>query len=685
MSQLGRAAQRGGGGALQGRNNLAAQRQGSGAYVSLDGHLILGDEATAEVGDSDDPTNTAMFLDESEENELVNVAPGTPLAFKKLGQMTVKSISRQRDSQTPGRPQHSAGRSNIRYDNAESPSKKGRGSHPPLLSSRIPAPPTARAAGRRLAEADDASVPLSVRKIRTSQRAANILDRIKHATPRPKMNGKENAAGAIVDGVLRLDGRAPGQPRTVALEPPLDRAGRLEFVLPRELGAASGTGRHDEPSTPYRMLLALSKDSGQAWEREMGAEHSQPMDGDARPRTPVRQTAALVDVATPSTDYKKRIEGLRQFFCQPAHEAATGATRRNGNMLISFDAPDRQGSDESAALSLQLSQVSSIPNVEVGVDLLQSPSLTPTLTPTQRARDMEGVPRSLRRDPDWGSASSLLLSFTSRYQEQDLSLPVPFVLNKANAPGLDGANANRQADLFGLSSRLNSSICALNHGLREHMARNGAARTGEVAFGAAAGAVEKAGAELNQSLAALAPQTRNLPAVSPGAASASPSELESQLETLRKTMDDTREIMSTIQAQLGQGQARESTKLDDIARLLGALDMRLHMLEDRQRLDQGAGEPAADPGTTPKRANAGSTKVRPASTPSRNLVSHAGQLAVHYLTQYPMVLIGALIVILVSELLVIGGIAPDMRQIRALGGAAMQAVKSHLGPPQPPS
>ncbi|KAJ1721582.1 hypothetical protein LPJ61_006023, partial [Coemansia biformis] len=194
MSQLHGPAPHGSGGAL--RSQAAARRAGQGAaYTSLDGQVIQSGGPRAGQGDvsDDDPTNTAMFLDESEENELVSVAPGTPMAFKKLGQVTVKSITRQRDSQTPGRAQggpsaglqrtqRGAGGS-ARYDNAESPSKKGRGGRAPLVGSRIPMPTSAqpaRAAESRQAEADNTEVPLSVRRIRSSRRAGIILDRIKH-------------------------------------------------------------------------------------------------------------------------------------------------------------------------------------------------------------------------------------------------------------------------------------------------------------------------------------------------------------------------------------------------------------------------------------------------------------------------------------------------------------------------
>ncbi|KAJ2795342.1 hypothetical protein H4R21_005147, partial [Coemansia helicoidea] len=501
-----------------------APQQGGDAYVSLDGQLIRGGAAAGGVGDSDDPTNTAMFLDESEENELVDMAPGTPQAFKKLGQVTVKSISRQRDSQTPGRTiQRSAEGGSARYNNAESPSKKGRGSHTALLSSRIPAPPTARAAGRRLDEAND-GVPLSVRKIRSSQRAANILDRIKHAPSDAKSNGKESAAGSIVDGVLLLDSRAPDRPCGTALQPSLAPREGPKFALPRppELeDEASRVGDLREK------LLEIQQQQQQQQQQHTARTSPGDVPHNGKHTTPYRELT--------------RIEGMRQFFSQPHHEAAagaaseaaTGTVRRNGNLLISFDAPDRQECDGSAPLSLQLSQVSSIPNVDEAVDLLQSPS------PSPQARDMEGVPRSLRLVPEWDSGSPLLLSFTSRFQEHDMGGPVPFVLNSAGAPGLCDLDTDEPADLIGLSSRLNASICALNHGLREHMVGNAATQTGGDVMGAAADAMERVGAELNQSLVSLAPRARNVVGGSPGTASASPSEIEGQLETLRKTMEDT--------------------------------------------------------------------------------------------------------------------------------------------------
>ncbi|KAJ2692663.1 hypothetical protein GGH99_001593, partial [Coemansia sp. RSA 1285] len=102
--------------------------------------------------ESDDPTNTAMCLDENDEKELHGVAPNTPMAFEKLGQLTAKSISRQKVAQTPGKTRTGLGstgqrtetadsaRASTWYTNAGSPSKKGRQNNndADLLSSAIP-------------------------------------------------------------------------------------------------------------------------------------------------------------------------------------------------------------------------------------------------------------------------------------------------------------------------------------------------------------------------------------------------------------------------------------------------------------------------------------------------------------------------------------------------------------------
>ncbi|KAJ2028010.1 hypothetical protein GGI08_009818, partial [Coemansia sp. S2] len=181
------------------------------------------DEDDSAGMESDDPTNTAMFLDDSEEKELHGVPPGTPQAFKKLGQLTVKSITRQKDSQTPGRTQTrtsaipqlgksgSAGR-NSQYTNNISPSKRGRNDNDDMLplGAAVPVRPVERPS--------EPVVPLSVQRLRASQRASRILDNIKGTAPLFDSHRGPNG------GVLPLQFGAPAnqQPR-VNLNPEFDR------------------------------------------------------------------------------------------------------------------------------------------------------------------------------------------------------------------------------------------------------------------------------------------------------------------------------------------------------------------------------------------------------------------------------------------------------------------------------
>ncbi|KAJ1796963.1 hypothetical protein LPJ59_003433 [Coemansia sp. RSA 2399] len=120
--------------------------------------------------------------------------------------------------------------------------------------------------------------------------------------------------------------------------------------------------------------------------------------------------------------------------------------------------------------------------------------------------------------------------------------------------------------------------------------------------------------------------------------------------------------------------------------------MRLHMLEGRQRLEQNAS-------LTPQRSNIGSTKVYASNRQhgsvqgqgqnqnrQQDIISRIGQLAVYCLNRYPLMIIGALFIILLSELLVIGGFSLDMQSMRGLGQYALEEVKRHIpAPPQPPS
>ncbi|KAJ2778176.1 hypothetical protein H4R18_004768 [Coemansia javaensis] len=608
----------GGGGAA-----AQARQQPSTTYISLDGRVITEEAdaaaaaaaAAASDDDDDDPTNTAMLLDENDERELAGVVPGTPMALKRLGQVTVKSITRQRVSQTPvrgqgtglRRAQRGAGLGDAGYGGSESPSKKGGDGRQSavLMGSRIPmmpAPAAARAdAGQQLPE-----VPLSVRRLRSARRAGNILSRIKQMPP---------GARAPADSHPQ---EAGGPAPAFVLSRPADPAAEAAAVRAMRGDAAAC-------ATPVPKARRRRQDTPHSKSRAEPQQSEVEDDGSSLPRTPAKQPAGALDAATPAADCRERIESLRKFFCRADQDPAPGGSN---NLLISFDGADRQACRGSPPLSPQLSQLSPIQGTGGADDLLQTPLLH--CSARRPAAALGGLGRGAADE----SATSLLISFTSRLQDRDLDGPVPFALDGA------GRQADDQSNLIDLSSRLHCSASALDQVFRKQAARN-------AAEGAAK---EPAG-----------------------------SEIAKQLEALRKAMEETMAAVAAIQGELGQqrqGQAKEGARLDDIGRLLGALDMRLHMLEDRRRLDESAGL-LADGLASPQRASAGSTKVRPggaAAAAPRGVAGRAGQALAHCLARHPLLLIGALAVILVSELLVIGGAMPDMR---ALGTAALAAAERH--------
>ncbi|KAJ2616087.1 hypothetical protein H4S08_000962 [Coemansia sp. RSA 1365] len=704
------------------------------------------DEGIGEADiDSDDPTNTAMFLDESEENELVNVVPGTPLAFKKLGQMTVKSITRQRDSQTPGRPQigFSTGRQQVddngstsrnpRNDNIESPTKKSKKRHASLLDTAIPmlTPAGAGRESSKQRQGSEETAPLSVLRLRSSRRAGDILNTIKRTSPKPKAVEQKSAAdgsallmdfGTVAQQQMSSTGSVFGRD-----QPSAPVMSKLTYIKgpPQSSQSAARKGnerkiregkevdvcktpeskrRHPRNDTPYNMLRPLSEKSNESnaskyTELEIvdgaainGLQGSAPSNQNMH--TPEKQGLTNADAPTPMTDCRKRIQSLRNYFNSSTNNAIAGGAldekkmtpvppKHSSNLLISFDTVDRQKSDSSAPLLSELSQISSIRNADDDIDLLQ---LSPS--PIRSVQIAEGGAGGLDYDLGDASASSLLLSYTSRQHDpRDLNKPIPFVLNQEEIAQQERQRAGGRANLIDLSFRLNSSINALNHGLREQLARKDASHDDRGHMDKAADEISKTGAELNQSIASLTGHRETAVVVSPGAASATQSELEGQVETLRKTMEETKAIVFAIQGELDQqrqSSVSEDTKLDDIARLLGALDMRLHMIEDRQRFEQGVGTSAGGTGS-PQRANAGSTKVHTNGTHGNDMVSRIGQFVVDWLSRYPLMLIGGLFIILVSELMVIGGIKPDVHRVRGLGMYALNEVKRHISVPEPPS
>ncbi|KAJ2501940.1 hypothetical protein GGH96_001466 [Coemansia sp. RSA 1972] len=649
----------------------------------------LGSSVEDEAGiDSDDPTNTAMFLDDSEESELKSMVPGTPLAYKQLEQVTQKSISRQRDSQTPGRPQNgtsaiaqSRSSRSSRYANDESPSKRGKNQ----LAAQTGIPMLTPAVRRPNVGVE----PQSVLQIRSSRRASNILDRIKQA-PQAQYSILDKLKQASADSTNSHDAGHAMRNVQTGVDPSFNKNEFSPFLFSKLARVQNKVSRAAEPrqadvcktpetkprrygpSTPYNMLRALSEKSSESGSaprvsgeasssKALGAGDSKALGSDPFMSTPVKHDGVMTSETATRTENRERIESLRRFFDKHMGDLIPSETedeakavvpdRDRGDMLISFDAGEQTA---QVPCMSRISQMSSIRQSDRADELLQSPS------PRRAPCTLE--PKAINAAD---SASSLLLSFTSRH-DHDLSKPIPFLLNQIEQQ--DAEWTGDKSNLIDLSSRLNTSINALNCGLREHLARATAADV--VAADGVAAKAEPASAK---------PVATNSCVEGGDQASASEIELKGHVDTLRKTMEETKSIVSSIQAELGQqrqGHASDDAKLDGIARLLGALDMRLHMLEDRQRLDQTS---QASP--ISRRTNTGSTKIHPTNS-QIDILSRLGQFIVYCLSQYPLMIIGALFIVLVSELVYISGIRLDAQMLE-YGRYALGEVKRHL--PQPPS
>ncbi|KAJ2907861.1 hypothetical protein GGI21_003465, partial [Coemansia aciculifera] len=486
--------------------------------------------------DSDDPTNTAMFLDDSEEKELRGVPPGTPQAFRKLGQLTVKSITRQKDSQTPGRTQTrtsalaqpgnsgSAGRSS-RYADNVSPSKRGRhdengvmlGAAMPVRSSE---PPT---------------VPLSVQKLRASQRAGRILDRIKDITPLFGARGAPSGIpqplqfGVPVNQRLSVNiepefernefspivfskhGHVKRQSTMAALNPK-DLAREMSAICEDEdAGRKTPENKHRVPvaDTPYNLLRALSERSNESRvverppaplsvDADRGYPQPKQSSGDPLMRTPEKQPTLNLLEDTPPSVPRERLDSLRKFFKEHSSAAqehqpselskaisAQASTRRkDGNsLLISFEGFDNQkqqqhlqSNEEEALAPLStstLSQISSIRHPDgTMMNFLSSPSpLRPIRVPGDRLS-----PQLPLLDDDGGPLLSLLPDVANRSGDQDPDKTVPFLLNqiwKQQQEQREKQAFGSNGNLIDLSSRLNMSIHALNNGLRGQLAQSG--------------------------------------------------------------------------------------------------------------------------------------------------------------------------------------------------------------------
>ncbi|KAJ2488654.1 hypothetical protein IWW37_004633 [Coemansia sp. RSA 2050] len=622
------------------------------------------DEGIDDAGmESDDPTNTAMFLDDSEEKELHGVPPGTPQAFKKLGQLTVKSISRQKDSQTPGRTQ-------TRASVISQLGKSG-------------------SAGRN--SRGGSILPLQFGVPGSQHHRVNLDPEFDKNEFSPIVFSKQRKAE-------RQSATAPKLEDLAREMPALDEEEEVEQKTPETKPRMPTVG------TPYNLLRALSERSNESRLAERppappsidadgGYLQLKQLPSNALMKTPEKQpTLNLLGDTPPPSLSRERLDSLRKFFreqssaMQGPSETGSGkakvvTTRKdNSNLLISFDTFDHQNQHSNEALAplstSTLSQISSIRHSDgTMLNFLNSPS---PLRPLKLPADGLCSPPLLGDDSD--SLLSLLPDASSRGRDQDLSKPVPYLLNqiwKQQEEHRERQAAGSSGNLIDLSSRLNMSIHALNNGLRGQLMQSGGgtASVDQDELDFVTRAVEMVGTELNQSLASLRPgPNNNRDDLSPGRhglSTIAESELEDQVKTLRETMLETKDIVFTIQRELDQqkqGQSSDDSKLDDIVRLLGALDMRLHMLEGRQRLDQA-----------PQRSNLGSVKVYAGNGPQQqDIISRIGQCIAYCLGRYPLMLLGALFIILLSELLVIGGFGSSVQTVRVLGRHAFDEMKRHI-------
>ncbi|KAJ2605608.1 hypothetical protein EV177_006111 [Coemansia sp. RSA 1804] len=433
-------------------------------------------------------------------------------------------------------------------------------------------------------------------------------------------------------------------------------------------------------------------------------------------------------MSTPKTEHRDRINTLRKFFFKTDNDPQPGDTAE----LVEFATPVQIKSYSGMVVDPDLDS-----KQPKHGDLVYPPGQVVQITSVDRTGGSSNVPTSpspIRRNiasttgaplstlspinDSSDSVSSLLVDLADEDQNQDENKPIPFVLNQGvGNPHLNPNNSGSSGEqsLKTLSMRLNSSIAAINCGLREQLeGGKELSGCGRDDIGVVLSTMDNATGQLNQSLASLISGT-NAEHISFGKHSTlKNSKLELQLETLRRSMEDTKSIVFAIQKeicriqqqehgqkldqqhdnhqQLPNDSSSEDSKLDDILGLLGALDMRLHMLEGRQRLEQNAS-------TASQRSNTGSTKVYANSRQqgsvqeqcqSRNrqqdIISRIGQLAVHCLNRYPLMIIGMLFIILLSELLIIGGYSLSTQSMRGIGKYALNEVKRHIPmPPPPPS
>ncbi|KAJ1648369.1 hypothetical protein LPJ64_000318 [Coemansia asiatica] len=680
--------------------------------------LVSDDDSDVGI-ESDDPTNTAMFLVESEENELKQIVPGTPQAFSKLGQLTVQSINRQRISQTPGKtPSHrgtgnhgsASRRSSSKSNNGssksfisteDSPSKRGKAAQieslgPPVPVFQLPSPPK-----EKMASANGANVPKSVRILNSSRRAEMILDKIKASEKTAERPAVPKASSPAE------------QRKRMPIKPDFERNEFAPIEFPILVASNKGnnaSGKQSEHQSADSSLMPLNKEKAAASsdksaiskDSRVGEPQREQQEGNVFSSTagsaneqadyllqtpPPKKSASLRRAGdipkTPITEQMKRIKQLRTFLSKPEKQsqqftilgtpaqAARRMSEADRTRLVLGKSPSENRSNGiSDSLSAQVPKFS-LPLAEQqdmsAINLIDSMSFSQISSIHEDSIEHEEDNHASQQQ------HQLLLSFSSsRHGDSSGNRDIAHQHRGTEIAAYRGSGSQETShvNLMDMSLQLTQSIAVLDGGLQSQLQLQLQRQSGPGApeLSEVADAVERANIELDQNPVnenGLATHVRS-------------DELEGQVKTLRETMTETKDIVFSIRQELDQqkhGQHADDSKLDDIVRLLGALDMRLHMLEDRQQQSLKA--------NPTKASSSGSIKVaaaKPASQQKQkqqqDIFSLIGLLFVNCLAKYPLRIIGALFIVLVLELITISG----------LGSRAMYELKNYLPvPPAPPS
>ncbi|ORX73705.1 hypothetical protein DL89DRAFT_289436 [Linderina pennispora] len=592
--------------------------------------------------DSDDPTNIAMFLDEADEHELQGVTPGTPMALEKLGELTAKSISRQKRRQTPARSNGTGSllRRSSQYSDAGSPSKRGKESNLASLMDNIASITTPTAISRsRGAQAENDEEPTqSVLRIRSSHRATGILDRIKgssealaaattvnpHQTPR---------APIFITGTPI---RAPGSTQLSDDESQFLSAS-LDSIGPSRQQQETQDDQLKTYQTPatrsgaprgtnsYRHVRALSdRSSGfSASNESIEDDYEKPLPISQYMRTP----------NTPRQRHNERMGDLRRFYGGMGLEHAQQAPSAE-----ELAQTNTSGHKDTSSLILGADATSQQQGAAGGLD---SGSVSPSpVGPGKRAHQDQSL---------LGSPTQLS---TANQQTNVLDSDMAQLADNSTAPNIQQEKAGRGLSpahfSFGQQIDLDDQITADDDNRSKHTEptstihsslREPQHQTGLDELDASIAVIDRAEQDLNRSIANLAAARTKQIVLDPQAQLSAAKELEEHVQVLRKMMEETKTAVFAIQREL-----------ESIMKLLSSLDLRLDMLE--------TSKVARDPVIPLLPVSAGSAKVIRRDTP-RWLLDTAKRIAtraVDSITQNPLLIVGILVAVLLAELFVLSGV-----------------------------